>query len=121
MSADRPTDGPVGFRVDVVRQRDLIVVAPIGELDIATVDELDDRLSALHAGGCREFILDLSQLTFIDSTGLRLVVNWNRQAAAGQLDFSIIDGPPNVQRTFELSGVGALLRRSSVTDGAGPA
>jgi anti-sigma B factor antagonist len=117
MSEDRATNGDGGFRVEVVRQQEWIIVAPIGELDIATVDELDEQLSGLHAGGCRELILDLSQLSFIDSTGLRLVVNWNRRAVAGLLDFSIIEGPPNVQRTFELTGVNALLRRSTVADG----
>jgi anti-sigma B factor antagonist len=120
MSEDRPTNGHVGFRVEVVRQQEWIIVAPIGELDVATVDELDGRLSALYAAGDRQFVLDLSQLTFIDSTGLRLVINWNRQAETGQLDLSLIEGPPSVQSTFEISGVGPMLRRSPLVDSAPP-
>jgi anti-sigma B factor antagonist len=52
------------------------LIAPTGELDIATVDTLRRRLTAVAA----DAVLDLSEVTFIDSTGLGAVIEADRLA-----------------------------------------
>jgi anti-sigma B factor antagonist len=93
------------FRVEVHPERQRVRVVPIGELDIATVDEIDARLRDLNQAGFRRFVLDLRRLTFIDSSGVRLVLTWHAAARQNGIDFLVLEGPPAVQRVFEVAGL----------------
>src|SRR4051812_32988586 len=87
------------FRVDVAQQRDTMRVCPVGELDVATVGRVRARIDdALASARC--LILDLRQVTFLDSAGLHLAVDTARVAKRHGTEFAIIGGRPSVQRTF---------------------
>jgi anti-anti-sigma factor len=96
------------FEVETVREGGRLTVAPAGELDLATVPDVE---SALRDGDPppEQVVLDLSAVTFMDTSGLRLVLEEDKRAAARGGGFSIIPGPPSVQRIFELSGVADRL------------
>jgi anti-sigma B factor antagonist len=100
--SDRP---PEPFRCDVEPARDRVNVIPRGEIDLATAPELDARLRELHQSGFDRLLLDLRHVTFMDSTGLRLLLNWDAAARQNGLTFQIVPGPPLVQRLFEITGV----------------
>jgi anti-sigma B factor antagonist len=93
------------FRVEVHPEHDTVRLAPVGELDIATVDEIGDRLRELCEHGFRRFLLDLRRLTFMDSSGLRLILDWDGRARRDGISFAVIPGPAVVQRVFEVAGV----------------
>lgn len=93
------------FRIDVDRDRDTMRVALVGELDIATVVLVEAELQRHRAAGFRCFVLDLHQLTFIDSMGLRLLLTWGETPGKDGIDVALIEGPPQVQRIFALWGV----------------
>ena len=63
------------FRVDVRPDRGALRVIPVGELDIATVDQVDGRMCDLRRASSDELVLDLGHLTFMGLTGLRLLVD----------------------------------------------
>ena len=90
---------------EVVPERDAVRVRPVGTLDLATGPVLEQQLGELRAAGFLRMVVDLRGLSFIDSTGLQLVLRW--QAAAREDGFAIafVPGPPEVQRVFELTGV----------------
>jgi anti-anti-sigma factor len=92
------------FSISRRREGDAIVVAPAGEIDLATIDELQAAVDAAaeEAGGV---VLDLREVTFIDSAGLRLVL----QSARAIEVFSVVRGPQEVQRLFDLVGLDARL------------
>jgi anti-anti-sigma factor len=75
-----------------------------GELDLATTPQLEARIEQLRREG-GAVILDLRNLLFIDSTGLRALLRARELCAERQCDFFLIPGPPGVQRLFELTGV----------------
>lgn len=79
----------------------MTVVAPVGEIDIATIQPVREALEAT-AGPLR---LDLSAVTFLDTTGLRLVVEQERVCRAAHRPFSIVAGPADVQRIFDIAGL----------------
>ncbi len=80
-------------------------VAASGELDIATVDSLEQELLAAEATDAERIVLDLSGLTFIDSTGLRLVLDVNERCG-GQVDrLRVIAGSPAVERLLDIVGL----------------
>jgi anti-anti-sigma factor len=94
------------FSVEIQPGGDRTVVMPHGELDLATVDLLSTELDGLVARGCDTIVLDLRGTSFMDSTGLRLVV---RQAAREDATVTLIDGPAAVSRLFDLTGLRASL------------
>ncbi|HEX8977597.1 MAG TPA: STAS domain-containing protein [Solirubrobacteraceae bacterium] len=96
-----------GFNVDVRRDGSTVVVAPSGELDLATVGQLRDAMG--RADGCAVLVLDLRGLTFMDSAGLSLVVEEHRRAADVGIEFRVVRGSREVQRLFELTGLADRL------------
>jgi anti-anti-sigma factor len=80
-------------------------VAPSGELDIATVSVLEPVMLAAEATDADTIVLDLSGLTFIDSTGLRLVLDANDRCG-GEVDrLRVIAGSPAVERLLDVVGL----------------
>ena len=106
---DRP-DLPEPFRVDVDAADDGLRVRPVGELDLATTDDLDARLRELHAQGHKRLVLDLSGLRFMDSTGLRLLLGWDAASRQNGFEFRLTAPPPHVERVLKVAGVGEKLR-----------
>jgi anti-anti-sigma factor len=89
-----------------------LVVQPAGEIDIATAGAVD-----AHLAENRDTILDLTGITFMDSTGLRSVVGaHNRLKEANcRLRIVIPDGP--VERIISITGLaGALDTARSLED-----
>lgn len=93
------------FSCNVTPERDHVVVAPRGELDMATVGAVEQELRRLHGSGFRRIILDLGGLTFMDSSGLHLVIRWTAEASKNGFEFELEPGPRAVQRIFELAAV----------------
>lgn len=76
-----------------------------GELDVASCDDLHRAL----ATSARSVIVDLSELTFCDSSGVAALVTAKRQAEATGRCFSLVKPSPTVRRVFELLGLGEEL------------
>jgi anti-anti-sigma factor len=93
------------FTCEVTPERDHVVVAPRGELDMATVGILEQELRQLYESGFRNIVLDLGGLTFMDSSGLHLVIRWTAEASRDSFAFELEPGQPIVQRIFELAAV----------------
>jgi len=106
-----PGDGPPApFHVDVEPERDVVRVSPVGEVDLATIDEVRARIEELKAAGFRRVLLDLRGVTFLDSSGVRLVLEADASARADGWDFALVEGSATVQRVFALAGVRDRLR-----------
>jgi len=96
---------PEPFSCDVQSGDGHVRVVPRGEIDLASVDELKARLAELRERGSDRVILDLGEVTFMDSTGLRLVLGWDEEARRDGIDFALMPGQPVVQRLFEVTGL----------------
>jgi anti-anti-sigma factor len=85
------------------------VVRLCGELDLATLAEVDACVSELAARK-HSYSLDLTGLTFIDSQGLALLVRMQRAADADGYRVTVVLGEnPTVARAPEISGVAEIL------------
>jgi anti-sigma B factor antagonist len=100
------------FRCEVEPDRASVFVRPVGELDLSTVPIVQAQLAELEAAGFTRLVLDLRQLRFLDSSGLRLLIDWDARARADGVEMTVIPGPPAVQRLFDLAGVTDRLRFS---------
>jgi anti-sigma B factor antagonist len=93
------------FTCRVTPERDRVLVEPRGELDMATVGAVEQELRRLHESGFRNIVLDLGGLSFMDSSGLHLVIRWTQEASRDGFVFELEPGPPQIQRLFELAAV----------------
>ena len=63
--------------------------------------------------GFARLVLDLRDVCFLDSTGLRLLLSWQAACSADGARFSVIPGPPVVERVLEIAGVAGHLNYAS--------
>jgi anti-sigma B factor antagonist len=91
------------------RDGDVHVVAPSGELDLTTSPALELELRRVESTDAREIRLDLSDLRFIDSSGIQLLVAAERRSRwdSGRL---VLTRPPEpVHRVLRMAGVDERL------------
>jgi len=93
------------FRVEIQREREIVRVVLIGELDLATIGELSGHLQELRDAGVERLVLDLRRLEFIDSSGLHLILELDRDARSDGHEFAVTPGPPAIERLFKLTGI----------------
>jgi anti-anti-sigma factor len=107
--AFRPPPEADELRCEVVREGDAARVVVSGALDLATVPILEAELADLRHAGVRRLVLDLSGLGFMDSTGLRCILERDAEARRDGFSIALVAGPPAVQRVFEVTGTAARL------------
>jgi anti-anti-sigma factor len=95
--------------VPVVPHRDHVRVEPTGELDVHTCPPLRAQLDELWESGWTDIVLDLREVTFMDSTALHVVMDNHRRAARDAARFAIIDGPEAVGRVLTITGLRGVL------------
>ena len=100
---------PSPFRAVVEAADDVVAVRFAGELDLATVEEAAAAVAQARGGSDRPLRLDLSELTFLDSSGLHLVMQVHEACHADGCPLEVVPGPRSVQRVFDLAGVLEIL------------
>lgn len=86
------------------------VVSLNGDLDLATVPGLcDTALSELGNPDCHLLVLDLAQLTFIDSTGLGCFIDLRNQARSAGKSVELASVPATARRTFHIAGLAEVF------------
>jgi len=112
---------PPHFSVDVAAHPGGVVVAPRGDIDIATVDEVRAPCRAAERG----LVLDLRAVEFLDTSALHLVVECRRRADTDGVPFAVVRGRASVQRLFEIAGLNDWVRfvddPAEALPGGGPA
>lgn len=102
------TRPPRHFQTDVDRDGATVRVRLSGELDLAGEAHLDGVLRAVEQDAER-LIIDLGGLSFIDSTGLRLILlAWHRSREDG-LRLTVVPGSEQVRRTLRITGLDGVL------------
>ena len=97
------------FALQDVPERGGVRLELEGELDILATRQVRERVAAYVGDGFGRIVLDLRGLTFIDSTGMRLLVGLHHQADRDGWRMLLIQGPENVRRVFEIAGTWAVL------------
>src|SRR4051812_2403255 len=100
----RPVMSHAVFEVSTRQEGDHAIVALSGELDIGGEAALEAAIDAARESA-RALTIDLSDLAFIDSSGLRVLVRLQNTAQRQGLEYALISGPPQVHRTFVLCGL----------------
>ena len=102
--------------IRVGRGQGYATVTAAGEIDIATVAQLRERLFELAASG-RPLVVDLDQVSFIDSAGLAALVGAARRAAAHGASLHVICARPQTRQLFRLTGLDRQIPLARTLDG----
>ncbi len=97
----------------------LVHVALVGELDLSTVAKVQEELRRVEASSPATLVVDLSKLTFLDSTGLRCIVTADERARAEGRRIVIVRGPDAVQRVFAITRLEERLEMVDDADSLG--
>jgi anti-sigma B factor antagonist len=96
------------FHIDIGQRDGATVLSVAGEADLAPVPLLDKQISAVEAAGADTIVVDLDRVSFMDSSGLQVLLahvfaepNGNR--------IRLTKGSPQVFRLFEVSGMADKL------------
>ena len=96
----------------------LVHMALMGELDLSSVAKVQEELRRIEADAPATLVVDLSKLTFLDSTGLRCIVTADERAREQGRRIVIVRGPDAVQRVFTIT---RLEERLEIVDDAAAA
>lgn len=101
--------------VGISRRGRVIVVAVAGEIDIASTPQLERLLEEACAGGA-DIVVDLAEVTFMDVSGLRALLDARRRAERDGVPLALANVPPAVVRLLKLT---RAYEELTIIDGPG--
>lgn len=96
------------FSVETSEQQGVVVVRASGEIDVATAPQIESQLISMIDGGS-SVALDLAEVTFIDSSGLRALVTARQRAEEKAVAFSLAGRSAAVERLLQVTGLDAVF------------
>jgi len=95
------------FAVEVQRHDHVAIVQPRGELDVASVEMLRAALDGIEPA--RRLVLDLRGLSFMDSTGLHLLMALHQRAQRDGFQLTVVAPAAPLDRAIQLCGLDQVL------------
>lgn len=91
------------------RDEDVHTIALAGEMDLANAADVERELLRAESTNATKIVVDLSELTFMDSTGIRLLITAHARSRAGGDRLALVRPPARVFRVLCIAGVDELL------------
>jgi anti-sigma B factor antagonist len=101
---DRPPR-PGELRIETTRRGTRTELTLAGELDLISAPQLESELMAVASPGAGELLIDLAEVQFIDSTGLRVLLGATKRADAAGQKLLVRHVHGQARRLFEIAGV----------------
>jgi anti-sigma B factor antagonist len=98
------------LRIDVRHEKDRAVLSLAGELDLASAPLLQNEIESPELTTAAMVVLDLQELKFLDSTGLRVLLAAHERSRERGQEFAITRSSQQVQRLLSITRVGEHLR-----------
>lgn len=95
-----------GLTIETVQLGDELRLRLSGELDIASAPLLDRTLLGTETIELRSVALDLRELRFIDSSGLRAILSEQERCEQSGRRLTVITGSQRIRRLFDITNVG---------------
>jgi anti-sigma B factor antagonist len=96
---------PGALRIDVLDGAGPTVLRLVGELDTATAPQLRHQLAALADDGETRVVIDLASMTFVDSTGLGVLVGGLKRFRAVSGDVVLHSPTPAARKVLDIAGL----------------
>ena len=105
----RPGQGMLRFHLNTTSDDGAVTIKVGGELDIATAPALESALGDVFSQGDGPVELDLAEVPFIDSTGLRCLLGARRRSQESGRPLRLRGLQPRVARVLEMTGAASLF------------
>lgn len=99
----------MSISIDATKNEDGVVVAVAGEIDVSNAPELRSALDEALGEGAQSLEVDLSQVPYIDSTGIGVLVGLAHRASEVSARLTVSHPQPGVARVLTLLGMGDEL------------
>ncbi|HXW33962.1 MAG TPA: STAS domain-containing protein [Acidimicrobiales bacterium] len=96
-------------------QQGVPVLSVGGEIDVYTAPRLREHLLELALGGTNRAVVDLTDVTFVDSTGLGVLVSGLKRFREAGGDLVLVVVQPQILKVFEITGLSDVFRIHSST------
>lgn len=96
--------------IDVVHETDRVVLSLEGELDMASAAQLQSAFEDADLATKTIVVLDLRQLHFVDSTGLRIILAARNRCRKRGQELTVTRGSQQVERLLSVTGMAEHLR-----------
>lgn len=96
--------------MDVRQGEDRVVLGLHGELDLLGAPMLEEEIAKVEADAPMILVLDMKDLQFVDSAGLRVILAAHERSRLEGKEFALTQGSEQVQRLFTIAGVSEHLR-----------
>jgi anti-sigma B factor antagonist len=118
----REVAGSPTLNLKELRQGSESLVSLSGELDLSSAPPLRELLSrVLEEDSLHRLVVDLSDLIYLDSTGLSVFVTAHKRASASGIQFCLANPNPSVGHLFKVTALDQVFEIVGSTDASGPA
>jgi anti-anti-sigma factor len=93
------------LEVEVERAGVTVTAKVAGELDSHTAPQLQQALAGVLDSGAKRLVLDVAEVGFVDSSGLRVLIGLRQQLGGGVADVELVHLSPSFRRLLELTGL----------------
>jgi anti-sigma B factor antagonist len=97
------------FGLETSEQPYGLLASVSGEIDLSTVGALEEELRGEWESPPTTLVVDLREVTFLDSSGLRLILTLNKEQSDAGRRLVVVEGGRRVARVFELTGAAEEL------------
>ncbi len=108
------SEQPISFTVHGEHRNGVVRLFAGGELDISTAPLLAEWLAAAEKMQPTTILVDFAHLKFMDSTGLKTLLEAHRLATGSGRAFVVLNGREGVRRIFELTRTEQLFDSSTI-------
>lgn len=109
----------MSLNIELEVKKEVLCIRLSGELDHHTADELRNRtMDAIENEGIRHIVLNLEQLSFMDSSGLGVILGRYKQIKQLDGEMVVCAISPPIQRLFDMSGLFKIIRLEPTEENA---
>jgi anti-sigma B factor antagonist len=119
LNREEPHQMSEGFEITESEWGGVPIVSVTGEIDVATAPPLRDCLHARVSSGQATVIVDLLDVTFLDSTALGVLVGALKRCRETGGDLFLVINKPRILRVFEITGLTEVFTIRSTVEAAG--
>ncbi|HEX4819403.1 MAG TPA: STAS domain-containing protein [Acidimicrobiales bacterium] len=100
---------PTAF-VTVSSQGDHVSISIEGEIDLSNADQIEEDITTAIPNHCTSASVDLTDVTYVDSVGMRVFFNLVAQLRTAQIELKVIAPPSSpARRIVDISGLNAVV------------
>jgi anti-sigma B factor antagonist len=98
------------MQVTATNTEDRTVIAVSGEVDIATSPALDAAVITAIGEGAKHITIDLTDVSFMDSSGLGVIVRGLKRSREAEIDLDLVISNDRVLKVFSITGLDQVIK-----------